>query len=52
MRHAAMVEWKGEEEETHSHQNTVDASSIILFLDLLWVKKEKRYYERIGYEKI
>lgn len=35
MRHAAMVEWKGEEEETHSHQNTVDASSIILFLDLL-----------------
>lgn len=41
MRHAAMVKWKGEEEETNSHQNSVDAS-IIFFLDLLLGQEGKK----------
>lgn len=42
MRHATMMKWKGEEEETNSHQNTVDASSIIFFPDILLGQEGKK----------
>lgn len=42
MRHAAMMKWKGEEEETNSHQSAADSSSIIFFLDLLLGQEGKR----------
>lgn len=42
MRHADLVKWKGEGEETNSHPNSVGASSIIFFLDLLLGQEGKK----------
>lgn len=42
MRHADLVKWKGEGEQTNSHPNSVGASSIIFFLDLLLGQEGKK----------